>query len=258
MPLLRLDKYISDLTEGSRREVRDWIRNGWVQVDGLTVRTPETKLDPDRSSVTLNGEPLVYQRFLYYMMDKPEGTITATEDKTQQTVLDILPPELQRRELFPVGRLDKDTSGLLLLTNDGDFAHRVMSPKSEVVKRYLALVDGTLNESDILAFQEGLVLSDGTKCLPAGLEILTNKQCIVSVQEGKYHQVKRMLASRGTPVLKLRRLSIGALDLDESLGAGGIRALQERELCTVFMDRKTKTKEKNLTFLADRSHLEKN
>lgn len=258
MPLLRLDKYISDLTEGSRREVRDWIRSGRVCVDGLIVRTPETKLDPDKSPVTLNGEPLVYERFLYYMMDKPEGTITATEDKSQQTVLDLLPPELRRRDLFPVGRLDKDTSGLLLLTNDGDFAHRVMSPKSGIVKRYLALVNGMPDENDVVAFQEGLLLSDGTKCLPADLELLEENRCMVSVQEGKYHQVKRMLASRGKPVLTLRRVSIGALDLDESLGPGGIRPLQESELCTVFMDRKTKTREKKGIFLADRSHLEKN
>lgn len=241
MALLRLDKYLCDLGLASRREVRELIRAGRVTLDGETAAKPEQKLDPAAASVALDGKLLRYQPFHYYMMDKPEGVITATEDRSQPTVLELLPPELRRLALFPVGRLDKDTSGLLLLTDDGDFAHRVTAPKSGVWKRYYAEVDGQPDESDAAAFREGLLLGDGTRCLPAELECLGGSACMVLVQEGKYHQVKRMLAARGKPVVKLRRLSIGALALDESLGAGGWRELDPEELCTVFMGRKLKT-----------------
>ena len=241
MAIMRLDKLLCDLGRGSRREVKDWIRAGRVAIDGAVIRSPEQKLDPESSSVTLDGKPLRYQANHYYMMDKPEGVITATEDPGQKTVLDLLPPEMRRMGLFPVGRLDKDTSGLLILTDDGDFAHRVTAPKSGVEKRYLAEVEGFPDAEDVRAFAEGLVLGDGTHCLPAGLDCLGGDRCIVTVQEGKYHQVKRMLASRGKPVRTLRRLSIGALDLDETLGSGGFRELDQQELCTVFLDRKPKT-----------------
>ena len=170
------------------------------------------------------------------MMDKPAGVLSVTEDRKQKTVLDLLPPELKRLNLFPVGRLDKDTSGLLLLTNDGDFAHRVISPKSGVEKRYRAEVEGVPDEKDVKAFAEGLTLGDGTKCLPARLEITGTNTCYVTVMEGKYHQVKRMLASRGKPVLSLRRLSVGALELDEALGHGGFRELEKNDLCKVLRD----------------------
>ena len=237
MALLRLDKCLCDLGLGTRSEIRDWIRGGRVSVDGRVLRRPEEKLDPETAELELDGKSLRYRSHRYFMMDKPEGVITATEDAAQKTVLDLLPPELRRLGLFPVGRLDKDTSGLLLLTNDGDFSHRVTSPKGGVWKRYLAELDGDPDESDAAAFREGLLLGDGTRCLPAGLERLGAGRCIVTVQEGKYHQVKRMLASRGKPVLKLRRLSVGGLELDESLGPGGLRELEADDLCTVFMDR---------------------
>ena len=231
MPTIRLDKYISDLGLGSRKEIRDWIRSGRVSVDGRVIRQSDEKLDPASAAVCLDGEALRYRKAVYLMMNKPEGVITATEDENQKTVLDLLPKTLRSRGLFPVGRLDKDTSGLLILTDDGDYAHRVSAPKSGVVKRYLAEVDGEPDEEDAAAFQSGLVLADGT------LEILGDRRCIVSVSEGKYHQVKRMLASRGKPVKALKRLSIGALDLDESLAPGEFRELSEQELCTVFMVR---------------------
>lgn len=237
MALMRLDKCLCDLGLGTRSEIRDWIRGGRVSVDGRVLRRPEEKLDPETAELELDGKSLRYRSRRYFMMDKPEGVITATEDAAQKTVLDLLPPELRRLGLFPVGRLDKDTSGLLLLTNDGDFSHRVTSPKGGVWKRYLAELDGDPDESDAAAFREGLLLGDGTRCLPAGLERLGAGRCIVTVQEGKYHQVKRMLASRGKPVLKLRRLSVGGLELDESLGPGGVRELEADDLCTVFMDR---------------------
>ena len=152
MPLMRLDKLLSELGEASRKELRQIIKSGRVLVNGAAVNAPEHKLDPERDTVVLDGKPLSYVKFRYFMLDKPPGVLSATEDRRQKTVLDLLPPELRALELFPVGRLDKDTSGLLLLTNDGDFAHRVISPKSEVEKLYYAKVDGVPDENDAAAF----------------------------------------------------------------------------------------------------------
>lgn len=234
MAMMRLDKLLCDMGIASRSELRQIIRSGRVLVDGAAVTAPEKRIDSDSSRIVLDGRELRYKRFHYYMMDKPSGVLSATEDSRQRTVLDLLPAELKRMGLFPVGRLDKDTSGLLLLTNDGDFAHRVISPKSGIWKLYLAKVDGELDAEDVRAFKEGLILADGTKCLSAGLELLGRGNCLVKVTEGKYHQVKRMLASRGAPVLELRRLTIGGLELDEKLGPGGFRELQDRELDMLF------------------------
>ena len=234
MPTQRLDKLLADLGVASRSELRQIIRSGRVTVDGTVITAPEARFDAVSCVIALDGNVLHYSRFRTYMMDKPADVLCATEDRKQKTVLDLLPAELRRMGLFPVGRLDKDTSGLLLLTNDGDFAHRVISPKSGVEKQYLAEVDGEPDEQDVLAFREGLVLRDGTQCLPAGLEPLGEGCCLVTVMEGKYHQVKRMLASRGKPVTKLRRLSIGDLRLDETLEPGGFRELTEEDLCKVF------------------------
>ena len=230
----RLDKILSELGVGSRRELKEFIRAGRVKVDGEICRRPEQKLDPERQELTLDGKALRYKCLRYFMLDKPSGVLTATEDRDQKTVLDLLPEELKRLGLFPVGRLDKDTSGLLILTNDGEFAHRVISPKSCVEKRYYADIDGDVTDADVAAFAAGITLRDGTECLPARLEYLGPGKCLVTVREGKYHQVKRMLASRGKPVLALRRLSIGGLALDESLGQGGLRELDEKDLCKLF------------------------
>lgn len=233
---MRLDRLLSELGAASRSELRQIIRRGRVSVDGAVVTEPERRVDPEGSEIRLDGELLTYRRFRYFMMDKPAGVLSVTEDRKQKTVLDLLPPELKRLDLFPVGRLDKDTSGLLILTNDGDFAHRVISPKSGVEKHYRAEVEGVPDEEDVNAFAEGLTLGDGTKCLPARLEITGANICYVTVMEGKYHQVKRMLASRGKPVVSLRRLSIGALELDEALGPGGFRELEKNDLCKVLRD----------------------
>lgn len=234
MPLNRLDKILADLGVATRSELKQIIRSGRVSVDGIVVTAPETKADAQSCRITLDGKPLNYKKYRYFMMDKPAGTVTATEDKNQKTVLDLVSPEMRRMGLFPVGRLDKDTSGLLLLTNDGEFAHRVISPKSEIKKLYYARVEGTPDKEDAEAFKMGIVLRDGLKCLPAELKPLGDGECLVTVMEGKYHQVKRMLASRGKPVLELRRLSIGELEIDKSLGAGGWRELDEDDLCRVF------------------------
>ena len=237
MDRIRLDKYLGDLGTAPRSECERIIRSGRVCVDGAAVTAPETKIDPRAAVVTLDGERLVWAAHHYYMMNKPAGVLTATEDRRQKTVLDLLPEELQRMGLFPVGRLDRDTRGLLLLTDDGDFAHRVISPKFAVEKLYDACVEGTPDESDAEAFAEGLVLGDGTKCRPARLEILGEGRCLVTVTEGKYHQVKRMLASRGKPVTALKRLSVGALHLPETLPEGAFVELDDEDLCRVFMAR---------------------
>jgi len=234
MAQMRLDKFLADMGIASRKELKQIIKSGRVCVNGAAATQPEMKLDAEASTVTLDGKELNYTRFHYYMMDKPTGILSVTEDKKQDTVLSLVTPEMRRMELFPVGRLDKDTSGLLLLTDDGDFAHRVISPKSGVQKLYYAKVDGKLDEKDITAFADGIVLKDGTECLPAKLELLSDNECYVTVMEGKYHQVRRMLASRGAPVIELRRLSIGALKLDESLGAGGFRELDQTEIQQVY------------------------
>lgn len=234
MAELRLDKLLADMGIASRSELKSIIRSGRVAVDGTAITAPERKVDAEHSIIELDGERLSYKSFRYYMMDKPVGILTATEDRRQRTVMDIVTPEMRRMGLFPVGRLDKDTSGLLLLTNDGEFAHRVISPKSEVEKLYYAEVEGKADLEDVLAFEQGLVLGDGTRCLPAKLELLGEGRCHVTVMEGKYHQVRRMLASRGKPVRELRRIAIGALRLDGELGAGGFRDLDEDDLCSVF------------------------
>ena len=231
---VRLDKVLSELGVASRRELKQMIRSGRVSVNGQTVTEPEKHIDPEKDELCLDGAALRLRRFRYFMMDKPAGVLSVTEDRKQQTVLDLLPPELKRLGLFPVGRLDKDTEGLLILTNDGGFAHRVISPKAGVEKRYRAEVEGVPDEEDARAFAQGLILADGTRCLPAKLEITGGSVCFVTVMEGKYHQVKRMLASRGKPVQRLRRLSVGELEIGEDLGPGGFRELKENDLCKVL------------------------
>jgi len=226
----RLDKLLASTGRWSRSQVKELVRQGRVRVDGRVAARPEEKCAPEQE-LTVDGEPVCLQKFVYIMMNKPDGWLSATEDKRQKTVLDLLDKPLQRRGLFPVGRLDKDTTGLLLLTDDGELAHRLLAPKSHVDKVYLARVDGCVNEDDVKAFQEGMVLEDGLECLPAGLEPLEDgSRCLVTLREGKFHQVKRMLAARGKPVLALRRLSMGPLQLDRSLPEGGWRPLTEGEL----------------------------
>ena len=234
MPTMRLDKLLSECGVGSRKEIKQLIKSGRVSVDGSAAASPEQKLDTDKADECLDGKKIAYAKYRYYMMNKPAGVLSATDDGKQKTVLDLTTPEMKKMGLFPVGRLDKDTTGLLILTNDGDFAHRVISPKSEIVKVYHARTETPVNDADIAAFADGLTLGDGTKCLPAGLKPLPDGSCLVEVMEGKYHQVKRMLASRGKPVTELKRLSIGGLKLDESLSPGSFRALEQNELCSVM------------------------
>lgn len=225
---LRLDKLLSDSGRWSRKEAKQLLKQGRVQVDGAVERAPDRKVRPGDTRVTVDGQPVEWAEFHYIMMNKPAGVLTATEDKRQKTVVDLLPPEY--RNLFPVGRLDKDTQGLLLLTDDGELAHRLLSPRHHVDKVYLAEIDGETDAADAAAFGAGMTLGDGTRCQPAGLESLGPGRCLVTLREGKFHQVKRMLAQRGKPVLWLKRLSMGNLRLDEALKPGEFRLLTAQEV----------------------------
>ena len=231
----RLDKLLAATGRWSRKEARVLIRAGRTQVDGTAVLSPEAKVDPDAAAITVDGEPLDCRRFTWIMLNKPAGYLSATEDGRGPVVLDLLPPDLRRRGLFPVGRLDKDTEGLLLLTNDGALAHALLSPRRHVDKVYYARVSGLLTEEDCIAFAEGLVLEDGFHCLPARLDLLPPEKAgegraLVTVREGKFHQVRRMLAQRGKPVRYLERVRMGNLPLDLSLRRGNFRFLTEKEL----------------------------
>lgn len=236
MALIRLDKLLSDSGRFTRSEARSAIRAGRISVDGSVVRRPEEKYDRDAVSVQADGADLNCAAKRCFMLYKPSGVLSATDDPRQKTVIDLLPEELRGLELFPVGRLDKDTTGLLLLTNDGDFAHRVISPRHHVPKRYRAELDAPLTPEDVNAFAEGIVLADGTRCLPARLEIIGEKAGSVTIYEGKYHQVKRMFAARGKTVTTLHRELIGALRLDSGLRPGDVRELRPDEWDAVFQE----------------------
>lgn len=225
---MRLDKFLSEAGVASRKELRTIIRGGRVTVDGTVVRSPETKVDEKTQRVCLDGTPVGLPGQVVLMLHKPAGYVTSTEDPRDPTVMELLPEQYRKMGLFPVGRLDKDTEGLLLFTNDGDLAHHLTSPKHQVEKEYYAETDGQVDQTDVAAFAEGLTLRDGTKCLSAELTVLPGG-CRVVVREGKYHQVRRMLASRGKPVTYLRREREGPLTL-AGLAKGAVRLVQPGEM----------------------------
>lgn len=229
MSLTRLDKILTDTGRCSRSRAKELIRSGSVRVNGTVATDAAAKFDAAAVTVTVDGETLEAPGHLYVMLHKPAGVLSASEDKHKPTVLDLMPPEWKKRGLFCVGRLDKDTTGLLLLTDDGDYAHKVISPKSNISKLYEAEVEGCATQEDVKAFRDGLILKDGLHCMSAELHILDSGRVRVVVMEGKYHQVKRMLASRGLPVRTLKRLRIGSLFLDEKLKPGEYRLLTEEE-----------------------------
>ena len=222
----RLDKRLSQAGYG-RREARELIRQGRVRVDGAPATRPEEKYPPG-AAVTVDGAPLA-EGFVYLMLHKPPDLVSSTEDPRERTVLELLPPELRRRGLFPVGRLDKDATGLLLLTDDGELAHRLLSPRRHVDKTYYIEVDGTLDEADVAAFAGSMTLRDGARCLPAVLKPTGPDRGFVTLREGKYHQVKRMCAARGKPIRRLVRVVFGPLELDPALSPGEWRALTRAE-----------------------------
>ena len=230
----RLDKFLSSQTALSRREAQKAIKEKRVLLNGSVIRAVDTKVDTESDTVSLDGQPLSYQQYVYYMMDKPEGVVSSTRDRAERTVLDLLPPELRRDGLFPAGRLDKDTTGLLVITDDGDYAHRMLSPKKHVQKRYIATLDREPDKSIITAFEAGIILGDGTVCKSGQAETLGGCRVAVTISEGKYHQVKRMFAALGYHVEALRRVQIGGLALDTGLRPGEVRVLTAEEAQKVF------------------------
>ena len=230
--MIRLDKYLADMSIGTRTEVKKLIRQGKVAVDGLIVKNPDIKVDTDTQNVTCNGIAVTYETYEYYMLNKPAGVISATSDEKEKTVLDLIDSK-KRKDLFPVGRLDKDTEGLLLITNDGELAHRLLSPKKHVDKLYYARVEGFVGMEDIDAFAKGLDIGEGEYTKPAKLEILKSdiiSEIKLTIQEGKFHQVKRMFEAVGKKVIYLKRLEMGTLKLDEGLALGEYRPLTQKEL----------------------------
>ena len=225
----RLDKFLCDSGAGTRSQVKVILKSGRVTVDGKPEKDGSRKIDPNMVTVCLDGEALGGKRRAVILMNKPAGYVTATEDPVEKTVMELLPSDMKHLDLKPVGRLDKATEGLLLFTNDGDLLHRLISPKKEVPKIYYARHEGTAGEEDVAAFAAGLTLRDGTVCLPAKLEPLGAGESLITVCEGKYHQVRRMMASRNMTVLYLERRQEGGLTLGD-LPRGGVRELTEAEI----------------------------
>ena len=229
--MIRLDKFLADMGYGTRSEVKKEITKGNVKINGLSVRKPETKIDTEKDEVMYREQLAAYEKYEYYMLNKPAGVISATTDKKEKTVLDLI-GEKQRKDLFPVGRLDKDTEGLLLITNDGELAHRLLSPKKHVDKVYYVRVQGELAEEDIRRLAEGIDIGEEKLTLPARLVIRKSGQfseAEITIQEGKFHQVKRMFHALGKEVVYLKRLSMGTLVLDGNLKPGEYRKLTKEE-----------------------------
>jgi len=228
----RLDKIIASQGKYSRSEVKKLVKAGLVTLNGAVVRSSDVKCNVNADEIIVDGISLNYKKHIYIMLNKPKGVISATEDPAQKTVIDLVPPALKRAGLFPAGRLDGDTTGFVLITDDGDFAHRILSPKNHIMKTYHATLLRPLTAEDVVAFKEGLPLGDGTKCLEAQVRMLPDRENVaeVIICEGKYHQVKRMFASLGNRVVELRRVKMGGLDLDESLAEGECRELTAEEL----------------------------
>lgn len=230
---LRLDKVLSNIGCGSRAEIKKYCKYGKITVNGKVANNPGLQVDPENDEILFDGEAVKYREFVYIMLNKPDGYISATFDKRDPIVLDLIDSSYLAFDPFPVGRLDKDTEGLLILTNDGQLSHRVLSPKKHVPKTYYAKIDGVVTEEDIVAFEKGVTLDDGYETMPSQLKILKSEEISeieLTIHEGKFHQVKRMFESVGKKVVYLKRLSMGKLKLDESLALGEYRELTEEEI----------------------------
>ena len=230
--MMRLDKYLAEMGVGTRQEVKKQIRQGKAAVNGIVVKAADTKIDETCDEVTISGRNISYVSYEYYMLNKPAGVVSATEDRRDTTVIDLI-KEKKRKDLFPVGRLDKDTEGLLLITNDGELAHRLLSPKKHVDKVYYAKVQGKVDESDVKAFADGVDIGDDTPAKSADLRILKSgeeSEIELTITEGRFHQVKRMFHAVGKEVIYLKRLSMGSLVLDKTLTKGEYRSLTEEEI----------------------------
>lgn len=230
---MRIDKMLANLGFGSRKEVKKILKDGAVKINDQIVKNAKEHVNPETDIVTLHGEVIEYKEFIYLMMNKPQGVISATEDYQEKTVVDLLEMEDAVYEPFPVGRLDKDTEGLLLLTNDGQLSHRLLSPKKHVPKTYFAVIDQEVTEDDVVAFKNGVTLDDGYETKPGELKILKSgihSDIELTITEGKFHQVKRMFEAVGKRVVYLKRISMGPLELDESLELGEYRELTDEEI----------------------------
>lgn len=233
MAKFRLDKFLKDQGIASRSEVKVFIKKGLVQINDVPVKDPGTHVNTEEDIVKVNGKQIQYQEFVYYMLNKPKGVITATEDRDLETVLDLMPDEIKRRDVFPVGRLDRNTEGLLIITNNGVFAHNLLSPKKEVKKLYEAVLDINPGDGAIEAFEKGVDIGEGYTALPAVLEYISYSNPVIArveIYEGKFHQVKRMFKAVGATVLELKRLRMGPVWLDESLKPGEFRELTKDEI----------------------------
>ena len=233
----RLDKILANLGYGTRKELKKIVRNGIVEVNGVVAKDSGMQVDPEKDKIVINGEEIYYRKFIYLMMNKPDGVVSATVDNRDETVVDLLEVEHQVFNPFPVGRLDKDTVGLLFLTNDGELNHRLISPKWKVDKVYYAKIDKKVTEDDVNKFKKGITLDDGYLCKEAKLEILNatdeGSEVEVTIQEGKFHQVKRMFEAVGKEVVYLKRIEFGTLKLDEDLEEGEYRELTDEELAVL-------------------------
>lgn len=231
----RIDKILATLNFGSRKQVHKLLKSKCVTVNGEICVDSALKINIEQDVITVNGQEITLKKNIYIMMNKPQGVLSASRDKNAKTVLDLLPDELKRKGLFPAGRLDKDTEGLMIITDDGDFAHKMLSPNKKVYKKYFAKLDKPANEKTVKAFEQGVAFLDGTVCQPAKLEILEDKQIYVSICEGKFHQVKKMFLACGLEVQHLKRVSIGQLKLDEKLQIGDSRELSDSEKQRIFL-----------------------
>lgn len=235
MKEMRLDKFLAEMGLGTRSQIKEMARKGRITVDGGTEKKPERKINPETARVAVDGQAVAYAAWEYYMLYKPQGVVSATEDSRYETVVDLI-ADRKREDLFPVGRLDLDTEGLLLITNDGELCHQLLSPKKHVDKVYYARVEGELPSDAAERFSKGLTLSDGVQTMPAVLEVLSRDpagrltEIRLTIREGKFHQVKRMFETMGCHVVYLKRLSMGSLTLDENLKPGQYRSLTEEEL----------------------------
>jgi 16S rRNA pseudouridine516 synthase len=228
----RIDKILSNMGYGTRKEVKELIKSGLIEIDGAVVKDSGQQVNAGSQEIKVGGRRIIYKEFIYILMNKPKGVISATEDSRERTVVDLLAEEFKGFNPFPVGRLDKDTEGLLLLTNDGQLSHMLLSPKKHVPKTYIAKVAGRVSEKDVEAFSKGLILEDGYKTMASKLEILERgavSSVEITIYEGKFHQVKRMFQSVGKEVIYLKRISMGKLRLDETLEPGEYRELNEIE-----------------------------
>lgn len=230
----RFDKIISTQTGISRSNARKAIWQGKASINGQIVKDPSLLVCPENTDIKFEGQAVNYKKYIYLILNKPEGIISASNDKNRQTVIDLVPQALKRPDLFPVGRLDRDTTGLLLITNDGDFGHKVISPKSNIEKTYIAHLDGEITPELIADFESGITLADGTVCKPAKLVALQNNIGEVTIREGKYHQIKRMFGVANLGVNHLHRSKIGNLCLPEDLQKGECRELSETEISSIF------------------------